>query len=286
MTTGDKDDNKGVVKINPSDLSYSNSFPSPQKHFIIRWIENLTGRITILRLARKHEREAPLPGGFWTQAMTRMGINTDVGPEALARIPKTGPLIVVANHPHGLVDGMAMLKIVSDVRDDFKIMTRAFLAMVPDIKDVMLPVAFDHEENAVRKNVQARKEALEHVKSGGALILFPAGRVAHSETLFGKAVEAEWAPFLHRLIMRGKADVVPMFFHGQNSRLYLLAARFSPTLRQGLLMHEVVRSLNSDMRPIIGEPIPFAELEKLDVDPREMAAYIREITLDLDDGAK
>ncbi len=273
--------NDGFTHIEAKDLSYSNSFPSPQTHFVIRWLENLTGRITILKLAKKHQAEPPLPGNFWQQAMTRMGINTDIGEDALAKIPKTGPLIVVANHPHGLVDGMVLCEIMSRVRPDFQIMTRAFLAKVPDINDRMLPVAFDHEENAIKKNVQARKDALNHVKNGGCLILFPAGRVAHSETLLSEAVDGEWTNFLARLVMRGKAAVTPMYFHGQNSRMYLMAAKLSPTLRQGLLMHEVVRSLNTDMRPIVGDAIPFEEIESLGLSPKDLAAHLRAHTLNL-----
>ncbi len=273
--------NDGFTRIEAKDLSYSNSFPSPKRHFVIRWVENLTGRIKILKLAKKHQQEPPLPGDFWQQAMTRMGINTEIDKSALERIPKTGPLIVVANHPHGLVDGMVLCTIMSRVRPDFKIMTRAFLAKVPDINDRMLPVAFDHEDDAIKKNVQARKDALEHVKSGGCLILFPAGRVAHSETLFSDAVDGEWTNFLARLVTRGKAAVIPMFFHGQNSRIYLMAAKLSPTLRQALLMHEVVRSLNTDMRPVVGDPIPFEEMEALELPPKELAAHLRKHTLNL-----
>ncbi len=273
--------NDGFTRIEAKDLSYSNSFPSPKRHFVIRWVENLTGRITILKLAKKHQQEPPLPGDFWQQAMTRMGINTEIDEAAISRIPKTGPLIVVANHPHGLVDGMVLCTIMNRVRPDFKIMTRAFLAKVPDIHDRMLPVAFDHEDDAIRKNVQARKDALNHVKDGGCLILFPAGRVAHSDTLFSEAVDGEWTNFLARLVTRGKAAVSPMFFHGQNSRLYLMAAKISPTLRQALLMHEVVRSLNTDMRPVVGEAIPFEEMESLGLPPKELAAHLREHTLKL-----
>ncbi len=275
--------NDGFTHIEAKDLSYSNSFPSPQRHFVIRWVENLTGRITILRLAKKHQKEPPLPGNFWQQALARMGINTAISDADIAKIPKSGPLIIVANHPHGLVDGMVLCEIMSRIRPDFQIMTRAFLAKVPDINDRMLPVAFDHEDNAIKKNVQARKDALNHVKNGGCLILFPAGRVAHSDTLFGEAVDGEWTNFLSRLVMRGKAAVTPMFFHGQNSRMYLLAARFSPTLRQALLMHEVVRSLNTDMRPIVGDTIPFEALDSLGLSPKEMAAHLRTHTLNLGD---
>ncbi len=271
----------GFTHIKAEDLSYCNSFPSPKRHFVIRWVENLTGRLRILRLAKKHQKEPPLPGNFWQQLMTRMRINTNISDEALAKIPKTGPLIIVANHPHGLVDGMVLCEIISRVRDDFQIMTRAFLAKVPDIEHRMLPVAFDHEEDAIKKNVQVRKDALKHVQSGGCLILFPAGRVAHSETLFGPAVDGEWTNFLARLVMRGKASVLPMFFYGQNSRSYLLAARFSPTLRQGLLMHEVARSINSDMRPVVGDVLPFEELEALNLPPKDFAAHLRALTLKL-----
>jgi putative hemolysin len=273
--------NNGFTHIKAEDLSYCNSFPSPKRHFVIRWVENLTGRIKILRLAKQHQSEPPLPGNFWQQAMTRMGINTDIGEDALARIPRSGPLIIVANHPHGLVDGMVLCEIVSRVRADFKIMTRAFLAKVPDINDRMLPVAFEHEDDAVKKNVKVRKDALDHVKSGGCLILFPAGRVAHSETLFGPAVDGQWTNFLARLVIRGRATVLPMFFHGQNSRAYQLAARFSPTLRQALLMHEVVRSLNSEMKPVVGEAIAFDEMEALNLSPKDLAAHLRAHTLAL-----
>ncbi len=273
--------NKGFIGIKPQDLSYSNSFPSPGKHFVIRWIENLTGRIKIMRLAKKHQAEPPLPGDFWAQAMTRMRIRTDISQEMQDKIPKTGPLVVVANHPHGLVDGMVLCAIMSRIRPDFKIMTRAFLAKVPDIHEVMLPVAFDHEDNAIRKNVKVRKDALEHVKSGGCLILFPAGRVAHGQGYFDKAVDGEWTSFLSRLITRGKAEVSPMFFHGQNSRSYLIAAQCSPTLRQGLLMHEVARSLNTDQRPIIGDTLQQKELVALGLDPKGLVAHLRDHTLAL-----
>ena len=273
--------NKGFIGIKPEDLSYSNSFPSPRRHFVIRWVENLTGRIKIMRLAKKHQVEPPLPGDFWAQAMTRMGINTNVSEEMLANIPKTGPLLIVANHPHGLVDGMVLCQILSRVRPDFKIMTRAFLAKVPDINERMMPVAFDHEDNAIRKNVQVRKDALAHVKDGGCLILFPAGRVANSPTWLGDAVEGEWTSFMSRLVTRGKAAVTPMFFYGQNSRSYLMAAKFSPTLRQGLLMHEVARSLNTDMRPIIGDTLAHDDLIGLGLDPRGLAAHLRAHTVAL-----
>ncbi len=271
----------GFIGVKPADLSYSNSFPSPGQHFMIRWIENMTGRIKIMRLAKKHQQEPPLPGDFWAQAMTRMRIRTDISDEMLAKVPKTGPLIIVANHPHGLVDGMVLCAIMSRIRPDFKIMTRAFLAKVPDISNVMLPVAFDHEDDAIRKNVKVRKDALNHVKDGGCLILFPAGKVAHGAGYFDKAVDHEWTSFLSRLITRGKADVSPMFFHGQNSRSYLMAAQCSATLRQGLLMHEVARSLNTDQRPIVGDLIPHDDMLELGLDPKGLAAHLRQHTLDL-----
>ena len=263
-------------------LSYAGTYKDPVKAGTIRIIEWLTAKITLLQLIRTFERSgAPFGSPFWPKAIRHMGIRIETPPEEIARIPATGPLVVVANHPHGLVDGMILAEMVNRVRSDFKILTRSLLTGVPEVAEFMIPVPFPHEDNARELGLQMRNETMAHLKAGGVIILFPAGRVACSEGLFGPAIEAEWNVFTHKMIQRSGATILPIHFTGQNTRLYQIANKLSPTLRQGLLLYEIRKGLNRTQRPHIGAPIGADVLEAWEGNPRGFLAWLREHTLAL-----
>jgi putative hemolysin len=264
------------------ELSYARTFTNPWSSTIIRAMEWMTGKLTLLRLIRKFEAEGVVAGqAFWDRALRIMGITVQTPADQLARIPAEGPVVVVANHPHGLVDGMVLAKLIGQVRTDYKILTRSLLTDVDEVRDFMLPVPFPHEDDALQKNLTMRAAAMGHLAAGGVIVLFPAGVVASSPTLFGPAVEAEWNPFTAKMIQRSNAVVVPIRFPGQNSRWYLMANRISATLRQGLLLHEVVHALNQPQSPVIGQPIDRAEIAAWKDNPRGFMAWLRERTLGL-----
>ena len=103
-------------------LSYAGTFKSPVKANTIRTLEWLTAKVQLLRLIRSFEKSgAPFGAPFWPKAIHHMGIRIDTPDEEIARIPATGPVVVVANHPSGLVDGMVMAELVNRVRSDFKL---------------------------------------------------------------------------------------------------------------------------------------------------------------------
>ncbi|WP_346763898.1 lysophospholipid acyltransferase family protein [Rhodobacter sp. SGA-6-6] len=263
-------------------LSYAGTFTNPFKAGTIRAIEWLTAKVQLLRLIRSFEKSgAPFGAPFWPKAIRHMGIRIDTPAEEIARIPKTGALVVVANHPSGLVDGMVMAEMVNRVRSDFKILTRSLLTGIPEVEEFMIPVPFPHEENARELGLKMRDETMKHLKAGGAIIVFPAGKVAMSETWFGPAVEAEWNVFTHKIVKSSGATILPIFFPGQNSRAFQIANRISDTLRQGLLLYEIKRSLFKPQRPVIGQPIPAEELKKWDGNPRGFLAWLRDHTLSL-----
>lgn len=263
-------------------LSYAGTFKNPFKAGSIRAIEWMTAKIQLLRLIRSFEKSgAPFGVPFWPKAIRHMGIRLDTPPEEIARIPATGPVVVVANHPSGLVDGMIMAEMVARVRPDFKILTRSLLTGIPEVEEFMIPVPFPHEDNARELGLQMRDDTMTHLKNGGLIILFPAGKVAMSETWFGPAIEAEWNVFTHKMVRSSGATIVPIRFDGQNSRAFLIANLISDTIRQGLLLYEIKRSLFKPQRPHIGEPIPATVLKEWEGNPRGFLAWLREHTLSL-----
>ena len=263
-------------------LSYAGTFRNPFKANAIRTIEWLTAKIQLLSLIRSFEKSgAPFGAPFWPKAIRHMGIRIDTPPEEIARIPATGPVVVVANHPSGLVDGMIMAEMITRVRPDFKILTRSLLTGIPEVEEFMIPVPFPHEDNAREEGLKMRNETLAQLKRGGVIILFPAGKVAMSETYFGPAIEAEWNVFTHKIVKSTGATILPIYFPGQNSRSFLIANKLSDTLRQGLLLREIKRALFKPQRPYIGEPIAAEELKKWEGNPRGFLAWLREHTLAL-----
>lgn len=282
----DADETVLYTKYDRRSLTYANSFDSALTSLIIRVMEWMTGKITIVRMIRKFEkRGAPTGQAFWRAALDTMGVPLLTPDDEVAHIPLDGPVVVVANHPHGLVDGMILADLIGRRRSDYKILTRALLTGIDEVAaSYMISVPFPHEPEAQRKSVEMRAKAMAHLKEGGVISVFPSGVVASSDTMFGPAVEREWNVFTAQMIRRSGATVVPIFFPGANSRWYQMANRISATLRQGLLLHEVVHSCNRPQKPIVGAPISDARMAMLDSDPRGFMEWLRAHTLSLGEG--
>ena len=275
-------DDPDFVPYDKRRLSYANTFTNPYKATTIRVMEWLTGKLPLLRLIRRFEKEgAPHGQAFWSKALDLMGIELQTPEAEVLNIPATGPLVIVANHPHGLVDGMVLAELIGRVRTDYKILTRSLLTGIDEISQFMIPVPFPHEENSQRKSIEMRAEAMKHLQDGGVIVLFPSGVVATADTYFGNAVEAEWNPFTAKMIQRSKARVVPIYFPGQNSRAYQIANKLSATLRQGLLIFEVVHALKRPQRPVVGTPIDVNEIKTWSANPRGFMEWLRDQTLAL-----
>ncbi|SLN29086.1 lysophospholipid acyltransferase family protein [Pseudooctadecabacter jejudonensis] len=264
-------------------LTYSETFDSNAKRWFIMGMEWLTGKIKVIRRVRRFERMGtPTGQAFWPATMRAMGIEIQTPQDQLDHIPETGPVVFVANHPHGLVDGMILADLIGRRRNDYRILTRALLTGIDEsASSYMIPVPFLHEEDAQRKMIEMRAKAMEHLANGGLIALFPSGVVAASETAFGPAIEEEWNVFTAKMIKRSGATIVPCFFPGSNSRAYQIANQISSTLRQGLLIHEVAHAFDKPQKPVIGPAIsPEDYADRLN-DPRAFMAWLRDHTLSL-----
>jgi len=266
-------------------LTYANSFDHFWTRHTIKAIEWLTGKITIIRRVRQFETMGEFSGqAFWPATMKVMGIDLQTPQHQLDRIPTEGPVVFVANHPHGLVDGMILADLIGRRRLDYRILTRALLTGLDEsAAGYMIPVPFPHEPDAQEKMLQMRATAMSHLEQKGLIALFPSGSVAASESMWGPAVEGEWNVFTAKMIRKSGATIVPCFFTGSNSRWYQIANQISPILRQGLLIHEVVHSFDKPQAPIIGNPITPDQWESRIGKPREFMAWLRARTLSLRD---
>ena len=270
------------IPYDKRNLSYAGTFTNPWKAFGIRSLEWMTGKIPLLRLVRRFERIGPATGhAFWAQALGLMGIDLLTPQSQITKIPRTGPVIVVANHPHGLVDGMILAELIGRVRQDYKILTRTLLTGVQEIEEFMIPVPFPHETDARQKSLEMRNLAMAHLQNNGLIVLFPSGVVASVETYFGPAIEAEWNPFTAKMITKSGASVVPIYFPGQNSRPYQIASKISATIRQGLLLHEVIHACNKPQSPVVGDVIDPEKIHEFSGKPRRLVAWLRDHTLSL-----
>jgi putative hemolysin len=280
-------EDRAQVSFNTYDrrsLSYASTFQDPWKAKIISAMELFTGKLQILRMIRKFEKHGTPSGqAFWRAALDTMGIELTTPQSQLDLVPKHGPVIVVANHPHGVVDGMIFADLIGRVRPDYRILTRSLLTSIDEVAgSYMIPVPFPHDPDAQRKGLEMRAKAMTYLKEGGVVALFPSGVVAASNSWWGPAIEAEWNVFTAKMIRRSGAQVVPIKFSGQNSRAYQIANQLSPMLRQGLLLHEIVHSCNKPQAPVVGAPIPQSQIDARADDPRGFMEWLRAHTLALD----
>lgn len=243
-------------------FSYATASDPPVKRRLIRLVEKATGQPALKRLY-VHNQLYPRPSeSFWQAAVRSLALNVLFDAAALARIPKTGPVVFVANHPYGVLDGIVISWLVEKVRPDFAVLTNAVLMRAPEVHSFILPIDFSETEEAQRTNLASRAAARARLEAGGAVVVFPAGGVSTAPDRLGRkpAVDARWRPFVSQLIQRSKATVVPIWFGGQNSRLFQIASHVSLTLRLSLIFHEVKARIGADLPVAIGAPIPFEDL--------------------------
>ncbi len=232
------------------------------KRSLIRLIERFTGQPRLKRLYMAHH-DNPRPGeSFFAAAVRSLELDVRLAGEALSTIPKTGPLVIVANHPYGVLDGIVITWLMETVRKDFKVLTNAVLLRAPEARDYLLPVDFSETPDALATNLATREAARRLLDAGGAVVVFPTGGVSTSVDKLGRgrAIDAPWQPFTAQLIQRSKAAVVPVFFAGQNSRLFQLASHIHLTLRLSLIFKEVRDRIGTVLPVTIGACISPEEI--------------------------
>jgi putative hemolysin len=259
------------------DFTYASNEVGPLAQRIIRAVEKVTGQPLIRRLYEQYRLMQRPPELFWQDAITALRLDVRLNRDPQRLIPAKGPLAVIANHPFGVVDGIILCWLVSRLRSDYMIMTHSILYQAPEVRPHILPVDFSGTREALQTNIRSRAGARKLLERGGALIVFPSGGVAVSKTFRGPAEDLEWKGLAAKLILRTSADVLPVFFAGQNSRIYQVAAKVHQTLKLSLLFHEVSNKIGERIDVSLGDIVTQAKLRSIG-EPQAATSFLKQAT--------
>ncbi len=168
------------------DISYASSAQTRGGRTLIRVLENVTGRLSLIRRAAGYEFDVSDSRSFWDVLVSRYGLSLDVIGGSLANIPANGPLVLIANHPYGILDGLMMGHLLDQVRGDFRILANSVFRRSEDLNRIILPISFDDTKEAVKLNLHTRATALQYLADGGAIGVFPGGTVSTSAKPFSR----------------------------------------------------------------------------------------------------
>jgi putative hemolysin len=265
-------------QIGAEEFSYADPCDPPFKRSVIHLVERLTGQPYLLWLYGEYCRNPPVDVGFWDAAVRLLELKVSYDAAKLNAWPKKGPLVVVCNHPFGILDGAVACAVVGKVRPDFKVLTNAVICRAEPLRPYLLPVDFSETDEAVKTNIASRNAAKEHVRGGGCLLIFPSGAVSTTPKWWmRRAVDSEWKTFTAGMVAKTHAAVAPLYFAGQNSLPFQLVSHVSLTLRLALLFNEVHNKIGSEVRVGVGDVIGYEELAAFR-DRRALMEHLRVAT--------
>jgi putative hemolysin len=214
---------------------------------------------------------------FLERFLGTMNVRPKVSASDLLLVPKAGPVVAVANHPFGLIEGAILGSVLATVRPDVKVMANHLLATLPEARRYCIFVNPFGGSRAIRANQSGLKDSIGWLKQGGLIAMFPAGQVAHLNLKEWAVTDPEWNSNIARLIRLTGATALPIYFPGANSALFQLLGLLHPGVRTALLAHEFLNKNNSDIELRIGSPISPAKLTRYQ-DDLALVRYLRHRT--------
>ena len=249
----------------------------------IKIVELLSGKLTLKKLYDQYLAEKNPHEDFWKDAIRKLDIKISTHYHSTEGIPQNGRLIIVANHAFGVADGVSICSLISDVRQDYKMITHKVLRYAEAVKEKIIPIDFANTKDAMISNIKARRSAEDILKKNGIIVIFPSGTIATKPTLGRKikATDGDWKQFTSKLAVRTNSPILPIFFEGQNSQLFHIANKLGLTFRYSLMMYELKRKIGDTVNLHIGNIIPNKKIREIG-DLKEITKYIRNKTYSLD----
>lgn len=244
---------------------------------LTRWLVPIVEKATGLSYLHRHYLQRPpattVPD-FLRFTLKTLGISYHSEGLALEQLPQSGPLLIVANHPLGGVEGVILSELLMQVRPDLKVMANHFLKRIPELNELFIGVDVFEGSDAIKANMKAIRQAGHHLKDGGALLIFPAGEVSVYDDDGERLQDKEWSRFVGRLARTSHADVLPVFIDGQNSSWFYRAGKIHPRLRTLLLGRELINKKDQSIGLRLGSLIGHNEIQKMASD-QAITDYLR-----------
>jgi putative hemolysin len=248
-------------------LTYASPADPRWKRWAVHAIEDLSGRRRLLPIYRSWRTDVAGKNPCMMNELlhmigTRLDINggkPDAGTWPVTIPPET-PLVMVANHPFGIGDGIAMLALAEQLGRPYRVLIHSDLLKIPEIRHLALPIDFSETREAIRTNIESRHAARRLLREGVTIVVFPGGGVATADHPAGKAEELPWKTFTAGMIQQAEAAVLPVYFEGQNGPLFHLASRYSVSVRLALMVSELRKFVDATIPVHVGAVVPFSEL--------------------------
>jgi len=211
--------------------------------------------------------------------LNRLAITYRVGERDLEQIPRSGPVVIVANHPFGILEGAVLATVLPRVRPDVRFLGNELLSVIPEIKDLLISVDPMSGSSAARRNSTGLRRAIEFLQSGGCLVVFPAGEVSHFQFREKAVIDSEWHTAVARMVETASragtaVSVVPAYIRGSNSILFQTFGMIHAKLRTMLLIRELLNKRNRLVELRIGSPITSKKLLEIPT-PKHRTEYLR-----------
>ncbi len=253
------------------------------QRLIIKTIERATGKNKLEKVYKEYSKNSNDPRFFWSTVLEIMNIKVVNKSKNIIQIPNSGPLLMISNHPFGIIDGLVLCSLASKIRSDFKIITHETLKLIPELDKFILPIDFSGtKKNTIKNNIKTANEAKKHLMNNGLLIIFPSGSVSVAKSLKTEAQDDDWKLFPAKLIHQTKTDVLPIYFEGKNGFLFhLFASKIkNQTLKYSSYIHETRRKIGKEIPIYCGELIKYDEIK--DIKERaKLTAHLKDITYNL-----
>ncbi|APG60622.1 GNAT family N-acyltransferase [Christiangramia salexigens] len=219
----------------------------------IGWLVIKTTKLS--RINREYDKHKHLKGTEFISAILKeFEVDFEIPEKDLKRIPKEGPFITISNHPLGGIDGMILMKLILEKREDYKVIANFLLHRLDPLKPYILPVNPFENHKEAQSSLSGMKKAIAHIREGNALGIFPAGEVSthRDKKIF---VDKPWEPSAMKLIQKAKVPVVPVYFHAKNSLFFYRLASISDLLRTAKLPSEMLTQKRRKIKVRVGHPI-------------------------------
>lgn len=261
-------------KLDPAFVSYLReepkiSYVQPDDPWLTRRvvssIERLFGRNHIESIYKDLKLGPFDIATFFAEAFSNTRIERRYAGADLGAIPTNSPLVFVANHPFGIVDGMALCDMALQARGDFRILIHSLLCQDKDLAPYFLPIDFNPTKQAIKNNIRVKNATQDCLEQNIPILIFPSGFVSTANKKgFGHVVDAPWTTFAAKLIRDAEASVVPVYFPGRNRRAFHLASHIAEPLRMALMLSEARNRFGKPLDAVVGDTLCWASLKQFD----------------------